>query len=132
MTYSGPPAEAKMKYITIPDAIDIFNIDGVRMNDAHSPEQGATLSFETFVKARLIDARFGADMAAVVAAVEIKKRLKDANGLLVLEEEHWLRLKAATEFPSRESPYHAEVSHNLVPFMRAICNASDTAPSATP
>ena len=119
-----------MRYITVPEDIELYNLGGQRMKDENDAD--VTLTFPDFVLQRLGDPKFAIDMKAVIAAVEIKLKLGDANGVLALDNDHWERLKAVTEEPSGLTAYHPAVSHNLLPFMKAICDASDTPPSFSP
>lgn len=116
-----------MKYIEIPEDIDIYNLNGERMKGAGDSD--ATVSFEDFVLGRLGDPKFAESVQNVIAAVEIKTKLKDANGVLALENEHYSLLKQATDKPSAQSAYHPAVAHNLLPFMKAIMDASDKTPA---
>ena len=70
-------------------------------------------------------------MQAIIAAVEIKARVKEAKeaeaDLVALENDHHKQLKDAVENPS--SPYHPHVAPNLLPFMLAITEATGNAPA---
>jgi hypothetical protein len=111
-----------MKYITIPKPIELFSIQGDRIQDEHGVPQNMT--FDQFVLGRLVDPAFGSDMAAVCSVVEIKTQSKAANGVLALENADWERLAEAT----RHGKYHPLVAHCLLPFMKAITEASSTKP----
>lgn len=117
-----------MKYIEIPEDIDIYNLNGERMKGAGDSD--ATVSFEDFVLGRLGDPKFAESVKTITAAVEIKNKLKDAKGVLALENEHYTLLKQVTEKPSAQSAYHPAVAHNLLPFMQAITEHASDKPSA--
>ncbi len=133
-----------MKYITIPEPVELYRLTGEPVapdatppgddesdgddTDAVAQVGPAKIEFPYFVLGRLADPKFGASMPGVLAAVEIKSQLDDANGFLALENEHWARLKDATETPSPQVAYHPQIAHCLLPFMQAICNASDKKP----
>ncbi len=58
-----------------------------------------------------------------------KKQMNKANGVLVLENADYERLKTATETPSPQTAYNTQMSRSLVPFMKAIRDAADEAPA---
>ncbi len=111
-----------MKYITIPSSIDLYNVQGDRIHDERGTPQYMT--FEHFIYGRLVDPAFGCDMAAVCSVVEVKTQMKGANGVLALENVDWERLAEAT----RHGKYHPLVAHCLLPFMKAITEASSEKP----
>lgn len=118
-----------MKYIKVLEDIPIFNLSGDRMiGDDGSP---AIVTFRQFVLGRLGDPKFSEDIHAIIAAVEIKKQLDYANGVLALENDHHQRLAAVTERPSPQSAYHPAVAFNLLPYMQAITNPADAPPEKT-
>jgi hypothetical protein len=111
-----------MKYITIPPTQPVHNLNGERMTGEDG--KPATISFADFIAGRLGDPVFGEDMASVLSAVEIKKALDRANGVLQLDKADWARLKKVTEKPSPQTMYHPQVARALVPFMLAVTEAS--------
>ena len=116
-----------MKNITGHSAQPAFNLVGEPMKNERGDD--AEVSFTDFVAGRLADPSFGANVPAVLSAYEIKKQLDKANGVLVLENADYERLKTATETPSPQTAYNTQMSRSLVPFMKAIRDAADEAPA---
>ncbi len=104
------------------------------MNEQNEP---ATVSFKRFALSRLSDLAFSlAGMAGSVAVAALRDELKKAEAgvMLGVRDEHWEMLRAVTAKPNLGpggalDPYYAPVIlPNMLPHMRAICEASDTAP----
>lgn len=115
-----------MKYITMPDQVSIRRFSGESINDESG--QPSRVNFGTFVLDRLEDPKFAVDMKTILAAVEIKCRVQEANGVLALEDAHWELLRDATKNPT--GGYNGVFAHNFVPFMSAIVDADDQGPNS--
>ena len=109
-----------MKYIPVPAAVEIIDIEGNPLKFAGETEK---LTFEKFVLARLTDPQFAGSMANVMAAVSIRDAVKSASaGFVEIENEHYELLSQIVKNPSPAAGYPPGLAHNLVPFMRAIVN----------
>lgn len=115
-----------MKYIKIPEPVSLFNIvTGETMLDEKGGSDVRT--FERFVLERLVDPKWGTSVKMIMMAAKISEQAKGANGVLVLEDADYDELKQVTETPDPRLPYDQRSAHCLIPFMKAIAEASDTA-----
>ena len=121
-----------MRYITVPPTVALTNL----MGDAMTDENGvaAMVSFKEFVTSRLTDvafAREGMDSALAVAAICEQVITAEAGAVVAFEDEHWRLLCEVTKRPTSQpggllDPYYAPIIlHNMVTFMKAICDAPD-------
>lgn len=104
---------------------NLFNTP-INAEDEEGNTFPAEISFKEFVLQRLADAKFSADMEAVVSALQIKQAVEDADDVLALETADWTRLVEVVKKPSQ--PYNPVFAVSLVPFMKEVANASDTKP----
>lgn len=127
---------AKRYFRILPD-ITIMELDGKKPMVVN--EEALVCSNETFIHARTTDPAFaGADpssdppkppvwsMRAVVSAETVRAlvRGKEPGSLIEMDEDDWDRLRRATE----KGTYSSLTAGSLIPFMRAICDASVTKP----
>lgn len=115
-----------MKYVKVLDDIKL-----VDLNDNEVAPEGKQLeiSFKDFVLGRLSDPKFAKSMDMVFSALQIKQSLKDLEGdVLVLDTSDWQNLLEVVKEPSPQATYHPLYAFNLVPFMKAIVEATDNKP----
>ena len=125
-----------MRYITIPKPIDLKTIDDSAVVD--SDGEPMVLDLFEYIRARLVDPKFTGDKKGYEAAMfmaECKAELdrqKAIEGLKVmkLETEFWKRLEAVTKEPT--GAFDPRWAHSMVPIMKAVVEASDKDPQATP
>ncbi len=121
-----------MRYLVVPPLVTLRNLAGDELND----ETGApaAVSFSQFTLSRLTDLLFALEgMDGALAVVAISKELVRAapGSVLLLDDAHWHLLARATKRPTPNpsgliDPYYSPVIlHNMVPYMKAICEASD-------
>ena len=125
-----------MRYIAVPPTIALTNLVGEALSDARG--EPALVTFRQFAISRLTDLAFAHQgMAGTMAVVAIRDLLAHAEpgAVLALEDEHWRLLCQVTNKPTPNpggllDPYYAPIIlHNMLPYMRAICEALDRAPA---
>lgn len=114
-----------MKYITIPEDIQIADIQGQLVIQNGEP---LTLAFVPFFLERLNDRIFAESMDGILRVVKMRS---DCVGLqpgnvLEIEDADFTKVCAAVKRPS--NGYNPNVAHNLVPFMHAIVDAPSEKP----
>lgn len=116
-----------MKYINTPADAALVQITGEPVLN----EQGQPVlcKFSTFALGRLTDQAFAASgMDGVLQVMKLREVLKDAQpgDVLAIEDADYKPLVQATRNPS--AGYNMAIAHCLVPFMRAICEATNKPP----
>lgn len=113
-----------MRYIQMQPDVMLHNIEGNALQDEKGDH--VTISLKRFILGRLTDPSFAADMASVLSALQIREAVERADNVIEIETEDWKRLAAATKTP--QGGYNAAFAHCLVPFMKAITEASEKRP----
>lgn len=131
-----------MHYIHIPPPIAMLTLAGLPFKDEQDSPVVCTFGDflfgkGQFVPGRLTDPKFEG-LAGMIAVVEIKRcydalaasgALLAGGAVLALENDHWQKLKEVTEKPSPSTAYAPVIMHNLLPFMKAVTEATEKAPS---
>lgn len=117
-----------MKYIIIPTPVPMEQIDG-------TPIQGKSgqikLSFKEFVEGRLCDPKMAVTADTMFIAFEVRTKVRATDiGHIALEDAHYAQLLDVTNTPSPQAQYNPQVAHCLLPHIKAIRDAKDTAPVA--
>jgi len=113
-----------MKYIVSVESVDLMALNGDPILDEH--ENQAKMTFKQFVLNRLTEPLFGKTYEDVLSATRVRQCLDEFDGVLALETADWERLVKTVKAP--EGAYNPLVAFNLVPFMKAVMEASDTKP----
>lgn len=114
-----------MKYLTVPEHIELFNL-------VTNETTGRKMSFREFVQGTLLtDKRFGKGLKELQAALRIGEAVRKVEpgvpGGLVLESTDWEILRDTAKEPSSE--YLPGVAVQVIPFITAIVeHATDQPP----
>jgi hypothetical protein len=124
-----------MRYAKIPEPIQLVDLvsgNPEQILDPSNPRQEngtpnfidrLPMTFAEFVMGTsLADPKFGRGYKQLISATKIHDAVRQANGVINLEDADWELLRDVVENPS--SPYHPTRAMQLVPFMRAIVEAS--------
>lgn len=116
------------RYFRILARIDLETADGEPLRTADGTV--ATATHVEFLRSRTMDGVFGKDMAGAVISREIRTELKGKSegDIVILDEDAWLLLVEAIKRPQTLF-YNTEVAPQIVPFMRAVVDASAEAPT---
>ncbi len=121
-----------MRYITVPPLVTLTSLAGEILRDERG--DAACVSFKQFALSRLLDSAFARQgMAGAVATLAIREQLlrSEPGEALAIDDSHWELLSQVTSKPSPHAagvldPYYAPaILHNMVPYMKAICEAAD-------
>ena len=114
------------RYIQVPADITLVDIaTGVTLMNAGSAP--LTISFKSFICGTLLkDPKFGKTVSNVIAGAGIRAVLEAGGQVLKLDGDDYELLKSVLEAP--ETGYRAEVAIQIVPFFRAILDATTTDP----
>ena len=115
-----------MKYIIVPEDIKLTSWAGEVMKDESG--QQATIRFKDFIIGRLMDPKFAKDMSTILRAVEIKAKTNGMGKVLALEDVDFELLADVTRNPSPQYSYNPTISHCLVPYLKAITEATSVEP----
>ena len=116
-----------MKYMKVPANVKLTNWYGEEIKDQKG-ESAAPISFKDFCIGRLMDPKFSKDMATILRAFEIKNRVQKMGEYLMLEDVDYAALLDAVTEPSPQAPYNSLISHCLVPFFKAVTEATSKEP----
>lgn len=127
------------RYIKVPKDIQIVDLTS-NMPLFLGPQGGEqkpwVITFKGFVCGTLLkDPRFGKTVAAVISGAGIRTAIEAAlsgsgEAVIPLDGEDYELLKNVLEAP--ESGYNPEVAIQLIPFFRAILDATTTDPRTEP
>ena len=108
--------------ILVPQDITCESIDGRPVTDPSG--NPVVVSFASFIKGRLCDPVFGAGMHSLVCQSDILIASRDCkpNESMVIDLDSYQLLLAAVESPT--NPYEPLIAASLLPYMRAIKEAS--------
>lgn len=114
------------RYIKVPQ--DIRLIDLVTHEPLLLPDQTLwVISFKAFVCGTLLkDPKFGKTGAAVISGAGIRAAVEKDTEVIVLDGEEYDLLKSVLEAP--ENGYKPEIAVQLIPFFKAILDATTTDP----
>jgi hypothetical protein len=124
-----------MRYIVVPPSFQLTNPEtgeAVRDEKTNEPERPST--FQAWCGKLMFNPMWAESYSNVRAADAIYEALASAvDGVVVLAEEDWLKLKAAAEFPKMASGvagfgYHPVFARQFLPFFKAIMEAKDVKP----
>jgi hypothetical protein len=115
-----------MKYIKVPESVRMTNWYGEEVKNQEG--EGATVTFKEFVVGRLMDPKFSKDMATILRAFEIKTQAEKMTSLLVLEDVDYDLLLDVVANPSQQAQYNSLISYCLVPFFKAVKDATSVEP----
>jgi len=116
-----------MKYIMVPGDIKLTSWSGDEMKDSDGNQ--ASITFKDFIIGRLMDPKFSKDMSTILRAVEIKGKGSKMGKILALEDVDFELLADTTRHPSPNYSYNPAISHCLVPYLKAITEASSAEPT---
>jgi hypothetical protein len=116
-----------MKYMKVPADVKLTNWYGEEIKDQKG-EPVAPITFYDFIIGRLTDPKFSKDMATILRAFEIKTRAKKMGAYLALEDVDYTALLDVVTEPSPQAPYNSMISHCLVPFFKAVTEATSKEP----
>ena len=116
-----------MKYIKVTESVKLTNWYGEEMKGQDGVP--AVISFKDFVIGRLMDPKFSKDMATILRAFEIKTRAEKMGEYLMLEDADYSLLSDVVSNPSSQAPYNSLISHCLVPFFKAVTEATSIEPA---
>jgi hypothetical protein len=121
------------RYTPIPSDIQIVDLasgEPLFLGNAAGERSPWLVSFKAFVCGTLLpDPKFGKTASTVISGAGIRTALEAPGGFLVLEGDDWELLKSVLESP--ENRYKPEVALQLIPFFRAILDATTTDPRPT-
>lgn len=117
-----------MKYIKVLPDVMLTRPNGRGLIDETGREVMIPLSFKEFVFARLMDPKFSKDMETMMRAFEIKTQTEKATDYLALEDADWKLLESVTRSPDQQTAYRPDVALSMLPFIRAIVEASSKDP----
>lgn len=127
---------AKKRYIIVPDALTLTEPTGEPMKDSEE------ISFKDFVLKQMNNPIWMESYTKVLAGDALMEQIKAGKSVIVLDDDEWNVLKSAVENPKQvlNGPFGAStqsgygwipsVTPQLLPFIKAIMNASDKAPEA--
>jgi hypothetical protein len=113
-----------MKYIKTPAAITPLDDDDQPMKD-DGGKPVTPITFAAFVRGRLTDPQCLKTAEQLFMVIEIRQKLKEADGVLELSDAQWELLRGACKEPSGG---YAAFAVQVVPFIKAVLNASDNQP----
>ncbi len=119
-----------MMYIEMLPPIAMCEISGTPIEQNGKPWE---VTMEDFIHGRLVDKSVVSSTERLFASVDMRDALRELGAstdakYLALETKHWEYLRDATKDPHAETGYNHIIGHNLIPFMKAIINASDKKP----
>ncbi len=115
-----------MKYIKVPESVKLTNWYGEEMKGQDGSP--AVISFREFILGRLMDPKLSKDMSTILRAFEIKTRAEKMSEYLMLEDADYALLSDVVSSPSPQAPYNSLISHCLVPFFKAVTEATSIEP----
>jgi len=118
------------RYTPIPSDIQIVDLvsgEPLFLGNAAGERSAWVVSFKGFVCGTLLpDSQFGKTASTVISGSGIRTALEAPGGFLVLDGDDWELLKSVLESP--ENRYKPEIALQLIPFFRAILDATTTDP----
>lgn len=121
-----------MRYVKLVPDVGLKTYDGSEIKQEGTDTQ-AKATFKGFIEGRLREPQFGQDFEWVMAATNIAKAFdiakEDGVDYLTLEEADWSKLVQVVKSPEKGRGYVPEIVVNLVPFFRAVVDASTDRPA---
>jgi hypothetical protein len=115
------------RYIKIPTDIAIVDIETGQPVLRAPNSVPMVISFKNFICGTLLkDPAFGKTVAAVIAGAGLRAAMETSQQVLKIEGDEYELLKKVLEAP--DSGYRSEIAIQLVPFFRAILDATTTDP----
>ena len=114
-----------MKYVVSDESVVLKSLNG-ELVTLEGSEDPAEMTFKQFILSRLTDPSFGKTYEDVLSASRVRTCLDDFDGVLPLETSDWERLERAVRNP--EPAYNTLIAFNLIPFMKAVLEASEVKP----
>jgi hypothetical protein len=108
-----------MRYIKVPEPLKLKTPQG---EEVEAP-------FLKFLKEMLVDPQFSKNYRTLKIAAAIDKAIDKANGVIMLESDHWQLLKKVIEEPS--GGYLGGVGPQIIPYLDAVIFADDQEPQAS-
>lgn len=118
-----------MRYIRVPkEPIVLRSLDGSRaLNENGTPADPIT--FQTWLRVSvLLDLKFGKTAKDLMQAADIGQKADRAKDVLELSEAEWSAVAAVVNEPT--SGYNPRVALQLMPFLRAMLDASTEEPES--
>lgn len=114
-----------MKYIKVLEPIVLKNLfdKDIVQTDEGGKKFASSMSFKNFLLQRVGDQKLSADMESLETVVRLKKAIDSADTHVELETSDWKALLEVVKNPS--SPYNPLFAYCLLPFMKAVEQASD-------
>ncbi len=114
-----------MKYIKVPAEITPRDDDDQPLKD-EAGKAMAPITFAQFVRGRLTDPQCLKTADQLFMVIEIRQKLKEADGVLDLSDAQWELLRGACKEPSGG---YASFAVQVAPFIKAVLNAADQKPA---
>lgn len=109
-----------MRYVIIPPPQKPDDEDGEPIESAEG------LTFDTYMRKYVLrDQRMGATMAHLTCVLDVRDRLKEANGVLELHDNEWALLVPVV----REPGVDPQFARPVLAMCRAIIDAKTTKPN---